>query len=120
MGNFVIEEFSPSRFEFFYSFPGPAGMYGAPFTFYQVNVSLIEFQALPGPEARALRAKIIRQHSFSGLGGQAVLSPGTGLFRCRGGRTLGGPATKLRNADCGMRIEEEDPKNPKSEIRNPK
>jgi hypothetical protein len=31
-----------------------------------------------------------------------------------------GPASKLRNADCGMRIEKENPKNPKSEIRNPK
>jgi hypothetical protein len=30
------------------------------------------------------------------------------------------PATKLRNADCGMRIEKENQKNPKSEIRNPK
>jgi hypothetical protein len=30
------------------------------------------------------------------------------------------PASKLRNADCGMRIEKENPKNPKSEIRNPK
>jgi len=31
-----------------------------------------------------------------------------------------GPASKLRNADCGMRIAKENPKNPKSEIRNPK
>jgi hypothetical protein len=30
------------------------------------------------------------------------------------------PATKLRNADCGMRIEKENQENPKSEIRNPK
>ena len=77
--------------------PGPAGMYGAPFTFQQVDVSLIEFQALPGPKARALRAKIMRQHSVSGLGGQAVLSPGTGLFRCRGGRAPGGPASICGN-----------------------
>src|SRR5512139_1855855 len=28
----------------------------------------------------------MRQHSFSGLGGQAVLSPGKGLFRCKGAR----------------------------------
>ena len=58
-----------------------------PFTFQQVGLSLIEFRALPGPKARALRAKTMRQHSFSGLGGQAVHSPGTGLFRCRGART---------------------------------
>jgi hypothetical protein len=31
----------------------------APFAFQQVDVSLIKFQALPGPEARALRAKTI-------------------------------------------------------------
>jgi len=30
------------------------------------------------------------------------------------------PANKLRNADCGMRIEKENQKNPKFEIRNPK
>jgi hypothetical protein len=56
------------------------------FTFQQLGVSLIEFQALPGPGARALRAKTMRQYSFSGLGGQAILSPGTGLSRCRGAR----------------------------------
>jgi len=52
----------------------------------QVDLSLIEFRALPGPEARALCAKTMRQHPFSGLGGQLVLSPRTGLFRCRGAR----------------------------------
>ena len=57
-----------------------------PFIFQQVDLSLIEFRALPGPKARALRAKTMRQHSFSGLGGQAVHSPETGLFRCRGAR----------------------------------
>jgi hypothetical protein len=31
-----------------------------------------------------------------------------------------GRASKLRNADCGLRIEKENPKNPKSAIRNPK
>jgi hypothetical protein len=36
------------------------------------------------------------------------------------GRAPDGPASKLRNADCGMRIEKENQKNPKSEIRNPK
>jgi hypothetical protein len=56
------------------------------FTFQQVDVNHIEFRALPGSEARTLRAKIMRQHSFSGLGGQAVLSPGKGLIRCRGAR----------------------------------
>jgi len=30
------------------------------------------------------------------------------------------PGSKLRNADCGMRIEKENQKNPQSEIRNPK
>ena len=93
-----------------------------PFTFQQVDVNLIEFRALPGPEARALRAKIMRQHSFSGLGGQAVLSPGKGLFRCRGARPGARWARlpKLRIVDCGMRIEKENRKNLKSEIRNPK
>ncbi len=57
-----------------------------PFTFQQLGVSLIEFQALPGPEERALRAKTMRQHSFSGLGGRAILSLGARLVRCRGGR----------------------------------
>jgi len=28
----------------------------------------------------------MRQYSFSGLGGQAVLYPGTGFIRCRGAR----------------------------------
>jgi hypothetical protein len=31
-----------------------------------------------------------------------------------------GRATKIRNVECGMRIEKENQKNPKSEIRNPK
>jgi hypothetical protein len=45
----------------------------APFTFRQMAVSSIEFQALHGPEARPLGAKTIRQGSFLGPGGQAVL-----------------------------------------------
>jgi hypothetical protein len=32
--------------------------------------------------------------------------------------TPGRPASKLRNSDCGMRIEKENKKNPKSAIRN--
>jgi hypothetical protein len=32
----------------------------------------------------------------------------------------GRQAAKLRGSDCGMRIEKENPKNPKSAIRNPK
>jgi len=43
-------------------------------------------EALPGPEVRALREKIMRRLSFLGSGGQALLSPRTGLFRCRGAR----------------------------------
>jgi len=34
-----------------------------------MGVSSIEFQALPGPEARALRAKTMRRTSFLELGG---------------------------------------------------
>jgi hypothetical protein len=53
---------------------------------------------LPGPEARALRAKIMRQFSFLGPGGPP----------------------KLRIVDCGMRIEKENRKirNPQFEIQN--
>jgi len=40
------------------------------FTFRQVGARSIEFQALPGPEVRALRAKIMRHASFLGPGGQ--------------------------------------------------
>jgi hypothetical protein len=65
-----------------------------PFTFRQVDVSPIEFQALPGPEARALRAKTMRRASFLGPGGQ---------FKC------GMPI-----AECGLKK-----KTKKSEIRNP-
>ena len=54
------------------------------FNFSQAGARWIEFQALPGPEARALRAKTMRPASFLGRGGQAVLSLGIGLFRCRG------------------------------------
>jgi hypothetical protein len=43
------------------------------FTFRQGDARLIECQALPGPETRALRAKTIRHTSFLGPGGQAVL-----------------------------------------------
>ncbi len=56
------------------------------FTFRQVGVASTEFQALPGPEARALRAKSMRHAPFLGPGGQAVLSLITGVFRCRGAR----------------------------------
>jgi hypothetical protein len=44
-----------------------------PFIFHQVGVRSIECQALPGREARALRAKIMRRASLLGRGGQAVL-----------------------------------------------
>jgi hypothetical protein len=56
------------------------------FTFRQVGVRSVEFQALPGSEARALRGKTIRHASFLGPGGQALLSLRTGGFRCRGAR----------------------------------
>jgi hypothetical protein len=48
------------------------------FTFRQVGVKAIQFKALPGPEARALREKIMRHASFLGPGGLAILSPRTG------------------------------------------
>jgi hypothetical protein len=56
------------------------------FAKWAVGVRSIECQALPGPEARALRAKTIRHTSLLGLGGQAVLSRRTWSFRCRGAR----------------------------------
>ena len=56
------------------------------FTFRQVGLKTIEFQALPGPEAMALRGKTMRHASFLGPGGQVVLCPETGLCRCRGAR----------------------------------
>jgi hypothetical protein len=40
-----------------------------------VVVSPIEVRSVPGPKARALRAKTIRRGSFSGSGGQAILFP---------------------------------------------
>jgi len=89
-----------------------------PFTFGQVGLSPIEFQALPGPEVRALREKTMRRPSFLGPGGRVVLSPRTGLFVVGApGRAPDGPASKLRIVDCRMRIEK---KAKKSEIRNPK
>jgi hypothetical protein len=66
-----------------------------PRTFHQVPVRWIEFQAVPGPEARAWRAKIMRHTSFLGPGGPP----------------------QLRIVDCGMRIEKE---TPTPEIRNSK
>jgi hypothetical protein len=51
-----------------------------------------------GLGARTFWAKIMRRLPFHGPGGPP----------------------KLRNVDCGMRIEKEKPKNPKSAIRNPK
>jgi hypothetical protein len=55
--------------------------------FHQVGARSIEFQAMPGSETRALRAKIMRHASF--------LRPG-------------GPS-ELRIVDCGMRIEKQKP-----------
>jgi hypothetical protein len=57
-----------------------------PFTFHQVGVRSIECQALPGREARALRAKIMRPASLPGPGGQVVLFPKTEVLPCRGAR----------------------------------
>jgi len=71
-----------------------------PFTFRQMGVCSIELQALPDPEARPLCAKTIRQGSFLGPGGQAVLSPKTGLIPCRGAR----PGARLPASFCGKAI----------------
>jgi hypothetical protein len=49
-----------------------------PFSFRQMGVSSIEFQALPGPEVRPLCAKTIRHGPLLGPGGQAVLCAKTG------------------------------------------
>jgi hypothetical protein len=42
------------------------------------------------------------------------------IGRLDGQKSVLARPTKLRIVDCGMRIEKETPKNPKSEIRNPK
>jgi len=55
----------------------------------------IEYQALPGPKTRALRAKIMRRASFLGPGGH--------------------PNCGMPIAECGLKK-----KSKKSEIRNPK
>jgi len=55
--------------------------------FAQAAVRPIQYQALPGPKARAVRAKTMRRASLLKPGGEAVLSPGTGSFRCRGARS---------------------------------
>ena len=75
--------------------------------------------ARPGTKGVA-RAKTMRQASVSGAGGQAILSLRSGLYRCRGARAGARwpRLTKLRIVDCGMRIEKENQKNPKSAIRN--
>ena len=77
---------------------------------------------MPGPKARAFRAKTMRRRSFLGPGGQVFLPPRTELVRCRGGRPGARWArlTKLRIVDCGMRVDKEKQKirNPQSEIRN--
>jgi len=52
----------------------------------QVSVTGDEFQAVPGPEARAERAKTMRHISFPGPGGHTVLPPGTGSKPRRGAR----------------------------------
>ena len=58
----------------------------APLTCRQGGVKPIEFQALPGSEARALRAKTMKRASLLGPGGQAFLPPRTDLIRCRSAR----------------------------------
>jgi hypothetical protein len=72
----------------------------ASFTSRQGDVSPVEFQALPGPEVRALRAKIMRHVSFLGPGGHEILSARAGLFRCRGARPGAEPPASL----CGNTI----------------
>ncbi len=52
----------------------------------QVEKANEKDSAFPGPEARTLREKTMRHPSLPGPGGQAILSPRTGLFRCRGAR----------------------------------
>jgi len=91
----------------------------APSTFRQVSLGSFEFQELPGPEVRTLREKTIRHASLPRPVGQAVLSPRKRLFHCRGARQAPDrPAFKLQIVDCGMGIEKEESKNPKSAIRN--
>jgi hypothetical protein len=47
--------------------------------YWEGNWVSMDFEAMPGPEARALRVKTMRHRSFLGPGGQAVLSPRTGI-----------------------------------------
>jgi hypothetical protein len=62
--------------------------YLPPFTFPQVGVRWVEFQALPGRKSAigGLRAKTMWHTPFLGPGGQAVLSPRAGLLRGWGAR----------------------------------
>jgi hypothetical protein len=55
----------------------------------------VALDLVPGPGARSFRAKTMRQLPFHGPGGPS----------------------KLRIVDCGMRIEKQRPKNPKSAFR---
>jgi hypothetical protein len=56
------------------------------FTLLQVSERGNEFRAVPGPDARAARAKIMRHTSPSGVGGQAILFIGTESCSRRGVR----------------------------------
>jgi len=60
----------------------PPGQEPCPLHSLSLGLRWIEFQALPGPEARALRAKTMRRASFPGPGGQ---------FKCG-----------MWSAECGM------------------
>jgi hypothetical protein len=62
----------------------------------------VEFLALPGPEARAGRAKIMRPISFPGPGGQGILLTRSSSFPCRGdpaGRPMGPPRSAEARED---------------------
>ena len=56
------------------------------FTLLPITVRGNDFQAVPDPEARVVRTKIMRHSSFPGPGGQVVLPPGAWPHPCRGAR----------------------------------
>jgi hypothetical protein len=67
------------------------------FSFSQVGVKAIEFQAMPGPEARALRAKTMKARLVSWIG----------------------RAAQMRNVECGMQNEKKKNSGFCSEFQNP-
>jgi len=85
----LTEPFPSSRPELTVRWISKTGQQGVLFSwppslFFEQEENEADFNGFPGPEAGSLGTKTMRQVSFLGAGGPAVLSPLTGL--------LGGPA----------------------------